>query len=172
MNGSVNPSVVGPLCNTSGLGTSAWLSSTSWPLQIIRGELNKDGVDKKAASGTLFDGFGSGITSTSTTAIFSQTSLTVSSTQLNKSFNVKTGNFPATMLQVLMAATVPSSNPLGVATVTSLLNAFSRPTTYPVSPGEIIAMFNAVSGGGTYMVGGVTPWNQDRVIQYLQSLYV
>ncbi len=177
-NNSINPSVRGGAvqCNASGVGPASWLSNMSWPAPLTRGQLTNNNPDIQAASGTVFDGWILQGTSSSytTSAIFSQTSVTTSSTTLNNAFKVNNGNAKATMLQVLMpkaVSTAAATNPLGIAVVTSLLNAFSR-SNYPVSASQIIAMFNAVSGGGTYMVGGITPWNQARVIQYLQSLYV
>ena len=177
-NNSINPSVRGgPVqCNASGVGPSSWLSNMSWPAPLTRGQLTNNNPDIQASSGTVFDGWilQGASSSYTTSAIFSQTSVTTSSTTLSNAFKVNSGNAKATMLQVLMPKAVPTAaatNPLGIAVVTSLLNAFSR-TNYPVSASQIIAMFNAVSGGGNYMVGGVTPWNQGRVIQYLQSLYV
>ncbi len=164
-------------CSASGAGPNSWINTMSWPAPLTRGALTNNNPDIQAASGTVFDEWIlQGATNTYTmSAIFSQ-SLTTSAanTTLAKAYKVKSGNSSATMLQVLLPAAVPTAsagNPLGVAVVTSLLNAFSRPS-YPVSPSQIIAMFNAVAGGGNYMVGGVTPWNQARVLQYLQSLYM
>lgn len=177
-NMSGNTSVRGtqPACSQSGASSTSWLNNMSWPAPLTRGQLTNSNPDIQAASGTVFDGWilQGATNSYTTSAIFSQTSTTTSSATLANAFKVKNGTAKATMLQVLMPAALPTAtagNPLGIAVVTSLLNAFSRPN-YPVSAVQIIAMFNAVSGGGNYMVGGVTPWNQARVLQYLQSLYV
>lgn len=178
-NQSGNTSVRGAqlACSASGVGPASWLASQSWPAPLTRGLLTNNNPDIQAASGTVFDGFIlQGATNSFTmSALFSQTAtVSASSTTLNKAYNVNNGNASATMLQVLMPAakaTASAGNALGIATVTSLLNAFSH-ANYPVSAAQIIAMFNAVSNGGTYMVGGVTPWDQSRVITYFQSLYV
>lgn len=162
-------------CPAVGASAQSWLSNSSWPAPLTRGQLTNNNPDVQAASGTVFDGWllQGPTNSYTTSAIFSQTSTTTQSSTLANAYKVKNGNAKATMLQVLMPAALPTaaaSNPLGIAVVASLLNAFSRPN-YPVSPRQIIAMFNAVSGGGTYLVGGVTPWDQARVLKYLQSLY-
>lgn len=152
-------------CQSMGATSTQWVNNMSWPPPLTRE--------------TFFNGWGQVVaTSNTTSAIFSQISVTTTSTTLAAVFFARNSNgnptgAKATMLQVLKgeAASTSSATPaLGIAVVTSLLNAYST-LNYPVSPRQIIDAFNAVYAGGSYMVGGLTPWNQAQVLDYLQSLY-
>ena len=60
----------------------------------------------------------------------------------------------------------------GKETIVTYLNAASNYPNFPLTKGEVVAIFNSIATTGQYVpVGGATPWNSVRVLEYFQSLH-
>lgn len=157
-------------CSELGFSREHWILNEWLTFPAVKGDLPNNGCQfNDAEKGTLFNGFGSGLSG-------------LPSGGLAAAFfyapgggcNVTTSGTVATqasLYQVLASTATGEVFDLGRATVVSLLNYYANPSIYPVTAHTIIAMFNATYAGGSYLVNGTQYWTRAQVVMYETSLY-